>query len=133
MLLQPTRPLNPSEQSERNLVLTVYFLYTMVSITGIFGPIIGFVIAYRQKKKARTELGKSHFKKQLRVALYSFGGIILGLFLAFLASLVVFYADLDESYDFMIFIGIGISLLAVLWFFVVSLIGIGTALGGHHA
>lgn len=133
MFFHPNRPLTPSEQSERNLVMIVYCLYTMVSITGFLGPLIGLFIAFHQNKKAQTELGKSHFKKQVRTAIYSLGIIILGLVLTFLALIVVHYADLSSSYDFTFFIGIGLSLLSAFWFLAISLMGFSKVLGGYNA
>lgn len=133
MIQQPTRPLSPSEKSERSFVMAVYVLYILGAITGVFGPIIGLIIALVQKRKAQTELGRSHFKKQVQMVFYALGGTILGLLLVFLTILLIDYKYLDKSYDFIAFIGLGFAAITIIWFFCVSAMSLFKAVNADNA
>lgn len=127
MFFKSNNLLNPSERSEINLAMIVYFLYILVCVTGVFGPIVGFLIAFRQRKKAKTEIGRSHFDNQVRIGLVSFIWIVAGILLAILVAGFSNYSDLIDSYNILFLLGFGVPLLGVVWLFFLSLIGFGKA------
>ena len=129
----PDEPRDPGDMSERNLVLGVYALYLSLLVTGGIGVIVGLIVAFVKRNTASTVIGRTHLAKQVRLPLYAIGGVVVGILLVLLAFTAMFYLDLGNEYDFLPFLGMGVSLLSVLWFLGVSILGISRALSGRPA
>ena len=110
--------------------MSVYALYLSLIVTAGIGAIIGFIVALVKRNSASTSIGKSHLAKQVRLALYALGGIVFGVLLLPVASVILFYLDLGREYDFMFFAGVGVSLISVIWFLGASVIGMSKAFSG---
>jgi len=131
MFIQQNRPLNLEQAADRTVVLTIYFLYTAVSITGIFGTLIGLIIALFQKRKVSSDLGKSHIENQIRMFTRSVIGIAVGVVLLAATFFPVMRLE-TRSYDYLFIPGLVVVALSILWFFAKSLQGLMRALGGHN-
>ncbi len=130
MFIQQNRPLNPEQAADRTVVLTIYFLYTAVCITGILGPLIGLIIALFNKRKISSDMGKSHIENQIRIFTKSAIGFAVGVVLLAVTFFSVMRLK-TRSYDYLFIPGLVVAVAAILWFFAKSLQGFARALSGR--
>lgn len=132
-MLKPAKTLNQIETKEKHMSLLVYFLYILIGLTGIIGPLIGFLLALSFRKKMTTDFGRSHSIKQIRLAKICLSGIAAGLVITIITFTIMFQMDLDRSYDFLVIPGFAVIIIFIFWFLFGVGKGLSRANNGYHA